>query len=56
MRSISAPELKNLLKNDPKSVCLVDVREGAEFFEIRIRGSKNLPVGSLTAEGKGIDW
>lgn len=56
MRSISASELKNLLKNDSKSVCLIDVRENSEFAEIRIHGSKNLPMGSLTAEGKGIDW
>lgn len=56
MPGISASELKNLLKNDPADVCLIDVREYPEFSEIRVRGSKNLPMGSLTAEGEGIDW
>lgn len=45
-----------MLASEPSKVELVDVREPNEFAEVRVRGSKNLPLSTLSADTRDIDW
>ncbi|MFZ3232345.1 MAG: rhodanese-like domain-containing protein [Patescibacteria group bacterium] len=56
MKEISSKELSEILASAPASVAVVDVREPNEFAEVRIMGSKNLPLSTLAADSPEIDW
>lgn len=44
---IDCPELKKILKDDPRSIFLLDVREPEEYEESRIEGCHLIPLGEL---------
>lgn len=56
MKEITPKELKERVTKSPDSLELVDVREPREFAEIRMKGSKNLPLSGLSADSPDIDW
>lgn len=53
---ISTVEFKEKLLSNPTSLELIDVREKFEFDQIRIRGSKLIPMGELERRFGEIDW
>lgn len=53
---MSPDEFRKAFLERPQSLEIVDVRTPAEFSEIRVRGSKNLPLSELSADTKAIDW
>jgi len=46
---IDARTLKTILRENPASVVLLDVREPEEFAEDRLEGGKLIPLGDLMA-------
>ena len=44
---IQASELVEILKNQPQTICLLDVREPEEFKEVRLEGTTLIPLGEL---------
>ncbi|EKD29637.1 MAG: rhodanese-like protein, partial [uncultured bacterium (gcode 4)] len=53
---ITTVEFKEKLLSNPTSLELIDVREKFEFDQIRIRGSKLIPMGELERRFSEIDW
>jgi rhodanese-related sulfurtransferase len=53
---ITPSEFKTQYLANPAKFELIDVREPSEFSEVRIKGSKLLPMGSLVPRLKEIDW
>lgn len=49
-------DLRAAVSERPDVLEIIDVREPSEFAEVRIRGSKNLPLSGLTADTEEIDW
>lgn len=56
MKEITSQELKDRIAKSPDTVDLIDVREPREFAEVRLMGSKNVPLSGLSADAPGIDW
>lgn len=55
-KEITSKELSEILSLAPASVAVVDVREPSEFAEVRVKGSKNAPLSTLSADSPEIDW
>lgn len=53
---ISAADFKKRYLADPSKFELVDLREPYEFSQVRIKGSKLIPMGSLVSRLGDIDW
>lgn len=53
---ITAEQLADAVLTRLSDLEIVDVREVLEFMEIRVRGSKNLPLSLLTGDTRDIDW
>jgi rhodanese-related sulfurtransferase len=60
--TVTAPELKTLLRTTPEYRFLVDVATPGEFREMHIRGSRNMPIeeietfaGVLTVASREFD-
>ena len=56
IENIVAEDLRRLLREKPEEVEIVDVREQREFDEVRIRGSKLIPMNELPRRLGEIDW
>ena len=55
-REMSSEDFQKAFLERPQTLEIIDVREKGEFAEIRIRGSKNLPLSGLSGDTKEIDW
>lgn len=53
---ISSREFKEKFLSQPEKLELIDVREKSEFDQIRIKGSKLIPMGELERRLGEIDW
>lgn len=53
---ISGSTLKTLLAQHRENLELIDVRENAEFQQIRIKGSRLMPMSTLMSRLHEIDW
>lgn len=53
---ITPVEFKAQYLASPEKFELIDVREPSEFSEVRIKGSKLLPMGSLVTRLGEVDW
>ncbi|NCP77222.1 hypothetical protein CO024_02190 [Candidatus Gracilibacteria bacterium CG_4_9_14_0_2_um_filter_38_7] len=53
---ITTVEFKEKFLKNPQSLELIDVREKSEFSEIRVKGSKLIPMGELEKRLGEIDW
>ncbi|MDD5376603.1 MAG: rhodanese-like domain-containing protein [Candidatus Gracilibacteria bacterium] len=53
---ITSVEFKKKLLSAPENLELIDVREKSEFDQIRIKGSKLIPMGELERRLGEIDW
>ena len=47
VKEISIPEVKSLLKQDPKKICLIDVREESEWAQGHIPEAIHLSKGMI---------
>ena len=56
MKETSSVEFSKLLSVGRDAVQIVDVREPNEFAEVRIAGSVNVPLSSLSPDSPEIDW
>ena len=56
VKDIGAEDLRRLLRDDPDSVEIIDVREAAEFEQVRIRGSRLIPMNEIPGRLGEIDW
>lgn len=55
-REMSIADFQKAFLERPQALEIIDVRERGEFAEIRIRGSKNLPLSGLSGDTEEIDW
>ena len=53
---ITPAEFKNKFLSHPEKLELIDVREPSEFHEIRVKGSKLIPMGEIERRLGEIDW
>lgn len=53
---ITPVEFKEKFFSNPENLELIDVREKSEFAEIRIKGSKLIPMGEIEKHLGEIDW
>ncbi len=53
---ISAADFKAAYLSDPSRFEIIDVREPFEFDQVRIKGSKLLPLSSFVSKIGEIDW
>ncbi len=56
IKDIRAKELRNLIRTKSDDLEIIDVREPFEYKEVRIKKSKNIPMGELPARINEIDW
>jgi rhodanese-related sulfurtransferase len=54
--NISAQQLKELIKNQPEGLEIIDVRQPEEYAEGHIDGAKLIPLGQLPAKAGEINW
>ena len=55
-KQINVNEFKQKYLQDPSSLEIIDVREQDEFNQIRIKGSKLIPMWELESKLNDIDW
>jgi rhodanese-related sulfurtransferase len=56
VKNIRAEDLRELLRQGPDRIEIIDVRGKEEFEEVRIRGSKLIPLDDLPRRVAEIDW
>jgi len=56
IKNIDGKELKEMLKNNPAELEIIDVREQDEYDLVRIKGSKLIPLSEIGMKIREIDW
>ncbi|MDD3645975.1 MAG: rhodanese-like domain-containing protein [Candidatus Gracilibacteria bacterium] len=56
IKEITATEFKTKYLNNLDTLELIDVREESEFNQIKIKGSKLIPINQLGQSLNEIDW
>jgi rhodanese-related sulfurtransferase len=56
VNNIRAEDLRELLRRRPDEVEIIDVRGEEEFEQVRIKGSKLIPLDDLPRRITEIDW
>ncbi|MFC1638082.1 rhodanese-like domain-containing protein [Patescibacteria group bacterium] len=56
IKNISVKDFSQDMKVDGENLEVIDVREPEEYEEIRIKGSKLIPIGEIVKRIKEIDW
>jgi len=56
IKNIKGKELKEMLKNNPAELEIIDVREPDEHDLIKIKGSKLIPLNEISSRLREIDW
>ncbi len=54
--NINSNEFAEMLRDDPESLEIIDVREPYEHEKIRIKGSKLIPLSIIPLKANEIDW
>jgi len=55
-KEIGATEFKSLWERCWDKLCIVDVREPAEYEMVRVKNSMLIPLAQLAFEHDNIDW
>ncbi|MDH4330606.1 MAG: rhodanese-like domain-containing protein [Candidatus Moranbacteria bacterium] len=56
MKNINAAQFQEMMNQDQAGLEVIDVREEYEFEEIKIKNSKNIPLGEIPQRKEEIDW
>ncbi|MFC1645001.1 rhodanese-like domain-containing protein [Patescibacteria group bacterium] len=56
IKSIGVREFNQEIEKSSDDVEIIDVREPEEYAQIRIKGSKLIPMGEIIKKIKNIDW
>lgn len=56
IKNIKGKELKEMIKNAPNDLEIIDVREKDEYDLIKIKNSKLIPISEIGARIGEIDW
>lgn len=54
--NINSEEFEDLVQAEGDNLEIIDVREPDEYQEIRIKGSKLIPMGEIANRADEIDW
>ncbi len=56
IQNINGTQLKKMLEEDKAGLEIIDVREQYEYDEVRIKGSKLIPLSEIGARIEEINW
>ncbi len=56
VQNINGKKLKEMLRDEPGELEIVDVRESDEYDLIKIKGSKLIPLNEIGMRLSEIDW
>lgn len=56
VEELSPVELRELIKHNQADIELIDVRDTFEYQQLHLKGSKLIPLSSITARMQEINW
>jgi len=56
IQNIKSQQLKEMLKNNPEDLEIIDVREQDEYDLVKIKGSKLIPLSEIGTRISEINW